>query len=77
MSPAPLVNYNGAIRQDFVDFLFLRWNHPPPSQKSPKIQLEWSNGAETLGITSTNEYKNLVEYEVDPSTLTGLKTIFI
>ena len=37
-----------------------------------KNYLENSVGAETLTIVSTGEYNNLIEYEVDPSTLSGL-----
>ena len=37
-----------------------------------KSHLGSSVGVETLPIVSTGEYNNLIEYELDPSTLSGL-----
>ena len=45
---------------------------PPNHKNHEKKQLEWSNGAETFAIVSTIEFNNLVEYEIDPSTLSLL-----
>ena len=42
------------------------------SHKKRENHLERSVGAETFTIVSTSKYNSLIEYELDPSTLSGL-----